>query len=234
MRLPCAAAGAAITRGVLAAAVTLTFAAGAALAQAPEELFDLRSTLHTEPLHEAPVPDEPGRFWIELDGVVHQGEIAAGFCGARLSGVTEPTPAAQDRFGAMASWRSADGAAWRLELIRVITLDADAWRFGGHESDNVTLVHREDGDLDRVGRTDFDLEAGLYWLVATANRRLPGDETIRRNDGPGPFPSELWPIVRVSEDGLRATADGVLRPPVSVPAEGPELPFRIAVHCPAP
>jgi len=223
--------GGAIMRGVLAAGATLTFAAGAALAQTPAELFELRSTLHTEPLHDAPVPDEPGRFWIEVDGAEFEGEVPAGFCGATLSGVTEPTAGAQDRFSAMASWRSDDGAVWRFELIRVITLDADAWRFGGHESDNVTLFYREDGDLDRVGGTDFDLEAGLFWVVATAYRRQPGDETIRRNDGPGPFPSELWPIVRVAEDGLRATAQGVLRPPVSVPADGPELPFRFAVRC---
>lgn len=113
----------------------------------------------------------------------------------------------------------------------MIALDPDAWRFGGHEIDEVTLFYRADGDLDRAGRTDFDLDAGLYWLVATANRGMPGDATIRRNDGPGPFPSERWPIIRVSEDGLRATAEGNLRPPVSVPADGPERPFRLALHC---
>ena len=213
--------------GVLVVALSV----GAALAQTPEERFELRSTLHTEPLHGVPVPEEPGRFWIEIDGTVHEGEVQDGFCAATLSGVDEPTPGAQDRFSARASWRGDDGAAWRFEVIRSISLDALAWGMAGHERDLVTLFYREDGDLERVGRTDFDEGAGLFWVVASAWRANPGDETIRRNDGPGPFPSEAWPIVRVSEDGLRATAEGVARPSVSVPADGPELPFRFAVHC---
>lgn len=212
-------------------AIAVTMAAGVAFAQTPEELFELRSTLHTEPLHDVPVPADPGHFWIEIDGAVHEGDLPPGFCGAIVSDAGEPSPGAQDRFSARATWQTDAGAAWRFEVIRVVTLDPGAWRFSGHETDNVTLFYREDGNLDRVGRTDFDLDAGLFWVVASANRRQPGDETIRRNDGPGPFPNELWPIIRVSEDGLRATAEGLARPSVSVQHDGLELPFRFAVHC---
>jgi len=215
----------------VACIVVLTGVVGFALAQTPEELFELRSTLHTEPLHDVPVPADPGRFWIEVDGETHEGDVPPGFCGAAFSGVSEPTPGAQDRFSASASWRTDAGDAWRFEVIRVITLDEGAWRFGAHESDNVTLFYRKDGDLDRIGATDFDPDAGLFWLVATAFRGQPGDEQIRRSDGPGPFPNEAWPIVRVSEDGLRATADGVARVPVSVQHDDLELPFRFAVNC---
>ena len=202
-----------------------------ASAQTPEELFELRSTLHTEPLHELPVPEQPGRFWLEIDGTVHEGEIESGFCGATLSGVTEPTPAAQDRFSAAASWRDDDGAAWRFELRRVISLDANSWRARFHEMDNVALHYRSDGNLNRVGRTDFDLDAGLFWVNAAARRGRPGDQTIGHSRGPDPFPNDQFPIIRVSQDGLHATAEGTLKPPLSEGVEEPRLPFRLAIHC---
>ena len=215
------------TIGLITGLLALT----GAMAQTPEELFELRSTLHSEPLHDIPVPDGPDRFWIEIDGVIHEGDIRAGFCAATLSGVTAPTPAAQDRFSASASWRDAEGGAWQFEIRRVLFLDAGAWRAGRHENDAVTLHHRADGNLNRVGSSDFDPDAGVYWLSASAQRGRPGDQTIRHSRGPDPFPGDQFPIIRVSEDGLRATAAGTLKPPLSAGTDEPQLPFRMAVRC---
>jgi len=159
-------------------------------------------------------PTTPGRFRLEVAGEVHKGEL--GSCGWSMRTAEGQN---QDRFSATANWRTDDGRNMQLEMWRFVMHDDFFWNLShGHESERVQLRLRDDG-------------GSLVDVQDTAVSQMSG---IRAR--PGASPRWRWgtgemPAVRVSADGLQATAIGELQGQEHEHGSPPTGPFSLALHC---
>ena len=180
-----------------AALLTACLAAALVVGGAAAQPFDDPdyATLVGEPLHDLPLP-EPGRFWLEFEGEVHEGEL-------RECAVLEPTESARfHRFDASGAWLNHAGQARAFEMFRFVSGEEAGWRFIGHETDRVSVTTRLDGDIEQVASGTID--ATMPRARAEAQRREPLGE-VRMQPGEGDVP-----LVRVSADLAHATAMAVL------------------------
>lgn len=185
------------SRSVLTAGLAATLAAvlvsGAAAAQGFGD--PNYAQLFSDTLHDLPLP-EAGRFWLEFEGEVHEGELSE--CGIVLD------PANGDdwhRFDAAGSWLNQAGQARAFEVIRFISDVEPSWRFTGHELDRVSVTTRLDGDLARAASGAIDAEMPR----ARAETLRTEPQGALRWHGAGDAP-----ITRVLADGAHATIVAVL------------------------
>ena len=158
----------------------------------------------------------PGTFRLEVAGEVHEGEL--GSCGWSMRTAEGQN---QDRFSATANWRTDDGRNMQLEMWRFVMHDDFFWNAShGHESDRVQLRLRDDG-------------GSLVNVQDTAVSQMSGIRTR-----PGASPRWRWgsgdmPAVRVSADGLQATAVGELHGEDNERGSPLTGPFSLALSCAA-
>lgn len=205
-------------------AAPFAVAAALLLGVAAAETHPDRASFFSEPLHDIEVP-EAGRFAIEIEGERHEGDVR-GICSTDLASDVEG--GFMDAFVARGDWTDDDGRAWAFEVTRNVSDMEAMWRRSGpgHESDRVWLHVREDGNRSRVtSRGNTGTEYGDVWVY----RVDPGDDEVRVDNG-----EAVLPMVRVAEDGVRATAEGVVATRDRDEGFQPfELAFRLAVHCPS-
>ena len=159
-------------------------------------------------------PAAPGTFRLEIAGKVHEGQL--GSCGWVMRTAEGQN---QDRFSATANWHTDDGRNMQLEMWRFVMHDDFFWNLShGHESERVQLRLRDDG-------------GSLVDVQDTAVSQMSG---IRAR--PGASPRWRWgtgemPAVRVSADGLQATAIGELQGQEHEHGSPLTGRFSLAVHC---
>ncbi len=159
-------------------------------------------------------PVNPGRFRLKVAGEIHEGELSS--CGWSMR--TEEG-ANQDRFSATARWRAEDGRSMQLDMWRFVMHDEFFWNAShGHESDRVQLRLRDDG-------------GSLVDVQDTTVSQMSGIRTH-----PGTSPRWRWgsgemPAVRVSADGLQATAAGELHGQDNERGSPLTGPFSLALRC---
>jgi hypothetical protein len=157
---------------------------------------------------------DPGRFRLEVADEIHEGDL--GSCGWSLRTAEGHN---QDRFAAAANWRSDDGRTMQLDLWRFVMHDEFFWNAShGHESERVQVRLRNDGG------SVVDVQDS-----AVSEMRMTRTK-------PGASPRWRWgagepPAIRVSADGLQATAAGELHGSESDHGSPLIGSFTLAVHC---
>ena len=181
------------SRVVVTAALAALLVVGAAAAQGFDDPD--YAQLFSDSLHDLPMP-EPGRFWLEFEGEVHEGELRE--CGVVLD------PAAGDdwhRFDASGSWLNQAGQARAFEVIRFVSDVVPSWRHIGHETDRVSVTSRLDGDLALAASGSID--AAMPRARAEAMRVEPQGDLRMHGAGDAP-------LTRILADGMHATVVAVL------------------------